>query len=312
MRRGIQAAQPQLALQRIDVGRKRQGVRQDLVARPVRMEEGRQQLMQVNGRRVGDDHLFRRGADQRRGLPRQLLRQEEPGRPRFQPAAHPQPLPVVQRLQHRLFGRAGEQAERVAVQIDGTGLAVKAGGKGGQLILCVQLPGARFGGIRMHGANRLCAFNTTIIDRYGPGCNCVPGARGKCGEERADKPHSRQVQYAVMRLLTMLKSKIHRATVTQADVNYIGSIAIDPDLIERAGLLPNELVHVWNIDNGARFETYVIAGRPGSGEIVVNGAAAHRVQVGHKVIITAFCLTDEPVTPRAILVDDHNRYVRDL
>lgn len=110
----------------------------------------------------------------------------------------------------------------------------------------------------------------------------------------------------------MLKSKIHRATVTQADIHYIGSIAIDPDLIERAGMIPNELVHVWNVDNGERFETYVIQGNPDSGEIIVNGAAAHRVQVGHKVIITAFCLTDEPITPKAILVDERNRYVRDL
>jgi aspartate 1-decarboxylase len=110
----------------------------------------------------------------------------------------------------------------------------------------------------------------------------------------------------------MLKSKIHRATVTQADVDYIGSIAIDPDLIERAGLIPNELVHVWNVNNGQRFETYVIEGEPHSGQIIVNGAAAHRVEVGHKVIITAFCLTDEPIQPRAILVDEQNRFVRNL
>ena len=115
-----------------------------------------------------------------------------------------------------------------------------------------------------------------------------------------------------MRLLNMLKSKIHRATVTGADVNYIGSITIDRDLIERVGLLPNELVHVWNVDNGQRFETYVIAAEAGSGQIIVNGAAAHRVEKGHKVIIAAFCLTDEPITPKVILVDERNRYVRDL
>jgi len=115
-----------------------------------------------------------------------------------------------------------------------------------------------------------------------------------------------------MRLLNLLKSKIHRATVTDADVNYVGSITIDPDLIERSGLVVGELVHVWNVDNGQRFETYVIEGAKDSGQIVVNGAAAHRVQVGHKVIIAAFCLSDEPVTPKAILVDDQNRYVRDL
>lgn len=115
-----------------------------------------------------------------------------------------------------------------------------------------------------------------------------------------------------MRLLTMLKSKIHRATVTDADVNYIGSITIDSELIERVGLLPNELVHVWNVDNGQRFETYVIEGEPGSGQIIINGAAAHRVKVGHKVIIASFALTDEPIAPKVILVDEHNRYVRDL
>lgn len=115
-----------------------------------------------------------------------------------------------------------------------------------------------------------------------------------------------------MRLLTLLKSKIHRATVTEADVDYIGSITIDRDLIERAGLLPNELVHVWNVDNGERFETYVLEAEAGSGVVCVNGAAAHRVEMGHRVIITAFALTDEPIVPRAILVDEHNRFVRNL
>ena len=115
-----------------------------------------------------------------------------------------------------------------------------------------------------------------------------------------------------MRLLTLLKSKIHRATVTDANVNYIGSITIDQDLIEHAGIIVGELVHVWNVDNGQRFETYVLEGERSSGQIVVNGAAAHCVQTGHRVIIAAFCLSDEPVTAKAILVDDENRYVRDL
>ena len=112
--------------------------------------------------------------------------------------------------------------------------------------------------------------------------------------------------------MTLLKSKIHRATVTEADVNYIGSITIDNSLIERSGLIAGELVHVWNVDNGERFETYVLVGSPDSGNIIVNGAAAHRVKVGDRVIITSFWLTDEPVDAKAILVDEHNRYVRDL
>jgi aspartate 1-decarboxylase len=115
-----------------------------------------------------------------------------------------------------------------------------------------------------------------------------------------------------MKLITLLKSKIHRATVTEADVNYIGSITIDNDLIDRSGLVAGEMVHIWNVDNGERFETYVLMGPHGKGDIIVNGAAAHKVSVGDRVIITSFWLTDEPVSPKAILVDERNRYVRDL
>lgn len=115
-----------------------------------------------------------------------------------------------------------------------------------------------------------------------------------------------------MQLLNLLKSKIHRATITDADVNYVGSVTIDRDLIDRTGLVVGELVHVWNLDNGERFETYVLEGERNGGQIVINGAAAHRVRIGHKVIIAAFCLSDEPVTPQVILVDEQNRYVRDL
>lgn len=115
-----------------------------------------------------------------------------------------------------------------------------------------------------------------------------------------------------MQLRHLLKSKIHRATITQADVDYIGSITIDADLMERVDLLPGELVHVWNLTNGERFVTYAIPGEPGSGVICVNGAAALKVAVGQKVIIAAFALTDEPITPRVILVDEQNRFVRYL
>lgn len=111
-----------------------------------------------------------------------------------------------------------------------------------------------------------------------------------------------------MTLLSMLKSKIHRATVTHCDVNYVGSIGIDSDLMERSGLLPNERVHIWNVSNGARLETYVIAADRGSGVISLNGAAAHHANVGDKIIIAAFCWTDEPPTPKMVLVDESNKF----
>ena len=88
--------------------------------------------------------------------------------------------------------------------------------------------------------------------------------------------------------LTMLKAKIHRATVRQADVNYVGSVTIDSLLLEEAGILEYEKVQVVDVDNGNRFETYTIAGEPGSGIICLNGAAAHCVTIGDKVIIMAY------------------------
>jgi aspartate 1-decarboxylase len=115
-----------------------------------------------------------------------------------------------------------------------------------------------------------------------------------------------------MRLLSLCKSKIHRATVTHTDRDYIGSIAIDSDLLDRAGLIAGEKVAVWNVTNGERFETYALPAPRGEGEVIVNGAAAHRCRPGDKVIIVAFVLTDEPVTPRMIMVDDDNRFLGDL
>jgi len=115
-----------------------------------------------------------------------------------------------------------------------------------------------------------------------------------------------------MKLLSICKSKIHRATVTCCDVDYVGSITIDQDLMDAVGLQDGELVHVWNIDNGERLETYAIPGERGSGEICLNGAAARRCSVGDKIIIVAFCLTDEPVTRQVVLVDENNRIIRRL
>ena len=87
---------------------------------------------------------------------------------------------------------------------------------------------------------------------------------------------------------TMLKSKIHRATITDSDLHYVGSITIDPDLLEAADILEHEQVHVVDVDNGARFETYTIAGERGSGEIKVNGAAARLVHDGDTIIVISY------------------------
>ena len=114
-------------------------------------------------------------------------------------------------------------------------------------------------------------------------------------------------------LLQMLKGKIHRATVTKADLHYEGSIGVDTQLLEAAGILPHEAVHVWNITNGERFETYALTLEAGSGMVQVNGAAARLVQAGDLVIIAAFCWMDEQAAkqhqPRVILVDERNRAV---
>ena len=110
---------------------------------------------------------------------------------------------------------------------------------------------------------------------------------------------------------TMLKSKIHRAHVTEADLHYEGSITLDPILIEAADLLPFELVHVLDITNGARLETYVIEGERGKGEVVINGAAAHLVHKGDLVIILAYRAVKEEEAPhhlpKLIYVDEENK-----
>jgi len=110
----------------------------------------------------------------------------------------------------------------------------------------------------------------------------------------------------------LMRSKIHNATVTEANVAYIGSITIDEDLLDLCGLWAGERVLVVSNTSGARLETYTIAGPRGSGYIGVNGAAAHQIGEGEEVIIIGFELTDKPVAPTAILVDRQNRFVRDL
>lgn len=114
-------------------------------------------------------------------------------------------------------------------------------------------------------------------------------------------------------LRTLLKSKIHRATVTQADLHYVGSVTVDADLLDAADLLPGELVHIVDITNGARLETYVIEGERGSGVIGINGAAAHLVHPGDLVIIISYAqVTDaeaRALEPRIVHVDQGNRVI---
>ena len=115
-------------------------------------------------------------------------------------------------------------------------------------------------------------------------------------------------------VLEMLKSKIHRATVTQADVDYVGSITIDEELMINSGILEYEKVQVADVNNGNRFDTYVIAGDKGSGVICVNGAAAHKVDIGDKVIIMSYAqMTEDEVKnnpPKVVFVDDKNKITR--
>ena len=114
-------------------------------------------------------------------------------------------------------------------------------------------------------------------------------------------------------LRTMMKSKIHRATVTQADLHYVGSVTVDQDLLDAADLLPGELVHIVDVTNGARLETYTIAGVRGSGVVGINGAAARLVHPGDVVILIAYGQMEtaeaKEFQPRVVFVDAGNRIV---
>ena len=111
--------------------------------------------------------------------------------------------------------------------------------------------------------------------------------------------------------LSMFKSKIHRATVTEANVDYEGSLTIDQDLLDAANMLAWEEVHVWDVDNGARLVTYILPGPRGSGVVCINGAAAHLVKPGDKVILATYAAMEEEEArrhqPMVILVDENNR-----
>lgn len=115
-------------------------------------------------------------------------------------------------------------------------------------------------------------------------------------------------------LRTVLKSKIHRAVVTDADLHYEGSISIDENLLKAADLIPNEHVHIWDVTNGHRFETYALAAKKGSGAICINGAAAHLAKKGDIIIITSFATLEEKKIknhkPKVVLVDSKNHIVK--
>ena len=114
-------------------------------------------------------------------------------------------------------------------------------------------------------------------------------------------------------IVKALKSKIHRATVTDADINYVGSISIDKKLIDASNLLPYEQVQVLNITNGSRLDTYVIAAKENSGEICINGAAAHLVKPNDTIIIVSYCLIKKDdlsdCAPKIVKVNHHNKII---
>ncbi len=110
----------------------------------------------------------------------------------------------------------------------------------------------------------------------------------------------------------VLHGKIHKATVTEADLSYVGSITIDEALMDKVGFWAGEKVLVVSNTTGERLETYVIAGERGSGVICMNGAAAHKIKKGEEIIIMGFALSDKPITPKNVLVDAQNAFVKFL
>lgn len=110
-------------------------------------------------------------------------------------------------------------------------------------------------------------------------------------------------------LVSQLKSKIHRAMVTRGDVEYEGSIEIPQDLMEACNLWPGEKVLVASVTTGNRFETYALVGPPGTGQIIVNGGAAHLIKAGERVVIMSFALDDKPIVPTKIVCNEHNEII---
>ncbi|QGG79578.1 aspartate 1-decarboxylase [Litorivicinus lipolyticus] len=119
-----------------------------------------------------------------------------------------------------------------------------------------------------------------------------------------------------MKLRTLLDAKLHRVTVTAAELHYIGSCAIDADLLQAAGMVEHERIDIWNLNNGERFSTYAIEAPAGSGVISVNGSAARKAEVGDLLIIASFCqLTEDELskhTPAKVFVDERNRQISEV
>lgn len=111
---------------------------------------------------------------------------------------------------------------------------------------------------------------------------------------------------------SVLRSKIHQATVTEANLDYVGSITIDKDLVDAVELWPGERVLIASVTSGVRLETYVLEGEAGSGVIGMNGAAAHLITAGEKIIIMGFEMVNEPIEPKVVLLDEDNRIQREL
>ena len=194
--------------------------------------------------------------------------------------------------------------------------ALAAGARGGRSRPAAVLAAAR-GVLAAHPdltVDRLDLVDPVTLDdaASGPARLLVAGIlAGPAGPDPPDRQHCSHARSGLTMQRTMLKSKIHRATVTQADLHYVGSVTVDEDLMEAADLLPGEQVAIVDITNGARLETYVITGPRGSGVIGINGAAARLVHPGDLVILIAYGIMDDAEArtfePRVVFVDADNR-----
>jgi len=150
-----------------------------------------------------------------------------------------------------------------------------------------------------------------VLEEADPEIICV--SQGSTVQEVAGMQTGRMAAAQELNMRDMLKSKIHRATVTEANLDYVGSVTIDKDLLQAADIYENEFVDIWDLTNGNRISTYTLCGPSGSGVICINGAAAHRIHEGDLVIVASHVQLDDEAakshTPRLVFVDKHNRIV---